>query len=686
MAGAFLHDERVRDAVALTALTPTAAGMPVANLRDPQPRLRARFTGGAASVLVDFGTATPVDAVALVSTNLGANATARWRLGPLEALVEAAPLIALDFMAATPPVMSAWTNTRGGAGTGEATFLNSVGDLVVAGGAEWRISHDPISLARLGLLAEPGRTNRLRNPRGENAVPGNPGTPPTNWAIGGANGIAAQIAGTGTENGMPYVAVRFTGTVSSGIGSGYVWFETTNFVVGVNGDALTHTYFAKLEAVVAGGIAAHQAWMAELTSGGAIVRQGSLNQAVPSTDRLSAQRAVQPMTLSGGGSVANVRPFAAFDFNAGTHDVTVRIALPQVETGLYPTMPILPAAGTPASTARGQDGGVLAVAIAGPVTLQVEQNTIGTASSGFVGSIGLDNGGNTELVQVRVVATSSTALNMFYRVIRASVIQLQPAAANRNINTVVRGAIAAASNDMAIAEGGTLFGSTAAAIMPTLTRLVIIGGDRQVFCRAIRVYAARLTNGQVTALSGTGSSIDTAALAHDTGTVPANTGDEANGNVVLLRSGTATARYLLVDVADATLPAIDIGILAAGPLWRLARGMAYGVREGRMILDQRDRNPLTGAEFVVPALANPRFAGFTLPALSRAEATDAHRDLVRRLGAARDALWIPETGDTRVETNRRAIWGAVNQPGEEAAAVRGSFPLLSRAFRIVERL
>jgi hypothetical protein len=174
--------------------------------------------------------------------------------------------------------------------------------------------------------------------------------------------------------------------------------------------------------------------------------------------------------------------------------------------------------------------------------------------------------------------------------------------------------------------------------------------------------------------------------AHDTGILPAHTGDETNGNVVLIRSGTATARYLLVDVADASLATIDIGLLVAGSLWRLGRGVAYGVREERLILDQRDRNPLTGAEFVVPALANPRFAAFTLPALSRAEATDAHRDLVRRLGAARDALWIPETGDTRAETNRRAIWGAVNQPGEEAAAARGSFPLLSRAFRIVERL
>jgi hypothetical protein len=90
--------------------------------------------------------------------------------------------------------------------------------------------------------------------------------------------------------------------------------------------------------------------------------------------------------------------------------------------------------------------------------------------------------------------------------------------------------------------------------------------------------------------------------------------------------------------------------------------MAYGVREGRLILEQRDRNPLTGAEFVVPALANSRFAAFTLPALSRAEATEAHRDLVRRIGAARDALWIPETGDSRTETKLRPFCPWREQP------------------------
>jgi hypothetical protein len=502
-------------------------------------------------------------------------------------------------------------------------------------------------------------------------------------AGGGTNGIAAQIAGT--ENGMPFVAVRFTGTVPSGTGSGYVWFEVSTAIVGVNGDTFAHSYFAKLEAVAAGGIATHQAWIAELTTTATVVRQGFENQTVPGTGRLAAKRALQVMTLSGGATVARIRPFAAFNVNAGTHDVTIRLALPQVELGAFPTMPILPAAGTPAAATRAVDGGSLTVALGGAVTLHAEQVTTATAATGFVGHVSLNNGSNVDSIPVRVTGASMSSVSLAHRIVRSNATQFQQTVA-RVTGVVTRGTIAAATTDAAVAENGTLLGSSASVLMPPLNRLNITGGERVVFYRAIRVYAARLTNGQVIALSATGSSIDTTAIAHDSGAVPASTGDEANGNVVLLRSGTATARYLLVDVADASLSAIAIGILAAGPLWRLARGMAYGVREGRVVLDQRDRNPVTGAEFVVPALANPRFAAFTLPALSRAEATEAHRDLVRRLGAARDALWIPETGDTRAETNRRAIWGAVNQPGEEAATARGSFPLLNRAFRIVERL
>jgi hypothetical protein len=88
----------------------------------------------------------------------------------------------------------------------------------------------------------------------------------------------------------------------------------------------------------------------------------------------------------------------------------------------------------------------------------------------------------------------------------------------------------------------------------------------------------------------------------------------------------------------------------------------------------------------VPAIVNPRMAAFTLPALSVAEARNQHRDLLRRLGAAADALWIAELGDSLAERNCRAIWGAVNAPGEEASASRDSYPFAVRAVRMVERV
>jgi hypothetical protein len=38
------------------------------------------------------------------------------------------------------------------------------------------------------------------------------------------------------------------------------------------------------------------------------------------------------------------------------------------------------------------------------------------------------------------------------------------------------------------------------------------------------------------------------------------------------------------------------------------------------------------------------------------------------------------------ERNRRAIWGAMNASGEDAAVSRDSLPLASREFREVERV
>ena len=171
----------------------------------------------------------------------------------------------------------------------------------------------------------------------------------------------------------------------------------------------------------------------------------------------------------------------------------------------------------------------------------------------------------------------------------------------------------------------------------------------------------------------------------DTGVVDAATDADAGGNEALITAA-ATGRYLQVDVNAPGALTVDIGRLVAGPLWRLAHGPAYGLQEGRAILDRRDRNALTGAEFAVPALANPRVGRFTLPLLSAAEVRGDHRRMLRALGAAGEALWLPEVGLAQVEMNARAVWGAVAVPGEDGAATRDSPVGWSRTFRVVERV
>ena len=88
----------------------------------------------------------------------------------------------------------------------------------------------------------------------------------------------------------------------------------------------------------------------------------------------------------------------------------------------------------------------------------------------------------------------------------------------------------------------------------------------------------------------------------------------------------------------------------------------------------------------MPALANPRITRFTLPLLTNAEIRTKHRTMMAAIGAAGDALWIPDTGLTLSELNVRSLWGAIAASGDEATAVRDHPATTSRSFRIVERL
>lgn len=214
--------------------------------------------------------------------------------------------------------------------------------------------------------------------------------------------------------------------------------------------------------------------------------------------------------------------------------------------------------------------------------------------------------------------------------------------------------------------------------------LIDLGGTRSVDCVAFistTVGASAIVRVRVSTTDITGAAGD----AWDSGILAASTGEEANGNVVVVRSaGTVSGRYVLAELADGALTTVDVGCVAVGALWRMTRAQAYGYSEGRVIADARDVNPLTRAEFPAPALMNPRFSAFQVAVMPSADANTG-REMRRRLGGVGDALWIPDLGLTQAEMNNRSIWGGVYAPGADAAHVRPVFPGWTAAWRLIER-
>lgn len=172
----------------------------------------------------------------------------------------------------------------------------------------------------------------------------------------------------------------------------------------------------------------------------------------------------------------------------------------------------------------------------------------------------------------------------------------------------------------------------------------------------------------------------------DTGAIDPETDDASNGNVVLVNATSAAGRYLFIELEDADAGLIDIGRIVAGPLWRPTYAPSYGMREGRMILDRRDRNPFTAVEFPVAAVVNPRQALFDLPYIARTEAVSEWRTMLDTLGATGDVLWIPEDTLSQAELNRRSIWGGANAPGESSLLQRAGFLHHTRSFALTERV
>lgn len=239
-----------------------------------------------------------------------------------------------------------------------ATYFDSAGVLQTAASGVARAhanqDYSPATLAARGFLIEEARTNSIRNPRAEGAVAGSPGTSPTNWEIDTtSSGIIRQIVGVGTESGIPYIDVRYSGT-AAGITARTIGTELANGVSASSGQ----TWCGSFPVRRVGGSMSNITLTINLleTNGvGGVVNNVS-SSFTPTAANLATQRNAYVVTLTGGGTVTNVQPKLRLAFpDLSTIDITLRIGAPQLEQGASATSVTLPPVGVPAATTRDAD-------------------------------------------------------------------------------------------------------------------------------------------------------------------------------------------------------------------------------------------------------------------------------------------------------------------------------------------
>lgn len=183
-----------------------------------------------------------------------------------------------------------------------------------------------------GLLIEPESTNQIRNGSGTGAVVGTPGTLPTNWSTAG--GLTEEIVATGTESGVSYVDIKFSGTATSTFAA--IYFEPNDIISASDGETWTCSAFLKtIDATANYNSIRFRTY--NYDSAPSFVGSQTGSDLTLTTD---LQRYESTWTLSGA-TIAYSRPSIVFLLtNGNTYDFTVRIGWAQYEESPIATSPM----------------------------------------------------------------------------------------------------------------------------------------------------------------------------------------------------------------------------------------------------------------------------------------------------------------------------------------------------------
>lgn len=386
-----------------------------------------------------------------------------------------------------------------------ATYYDANGVLRTAASGVPRIDYDPVTGECKGLLVEEARTNSIPNNTMQGVAAGVPGTGPTGWQVAPtANGITREIVGSGTEAGISYLDIKFSGTPTTTLNAAVVFAPPTAISVSA-GQTWTGTAFVRL---VAGSLTNTSPTFSLLETdvGGAGVGENGVSIS-PTAAALALQRYALTTTVDAAGA-AYLQPRIRIGYTAGAPvDLTLRIGMPQLELGAFAAsvIPTTSAAATRAADAASMVGTNFSEWF-NPLEgmLYAEASSAGSDSADEI--LAICDGTNSNRIVLRrdgantraaalVVTSGTTVANL-----TGSVGQYLP-------NTAGKLAVAYAADNFAFSfNGAAVLTDTAGALPVGVTMLRIgAGGDGNLLLnghiRRIAYYPKRLANAELQALT-----------------------------------------------------------------------------------------------------------------------------------------------------------------------------------------
>jgi hypothetical protein len=286
---------------------------------------RLKYSGGEVDTSSDSGVTVSLPFVAL--TPLATNA----QQGTAPIYIQASNLVprtqTFSFLTGVP---SGWTYSR----ASNATYFNSSGVLTIASADVARVDYDPSGLSLRGLALEPSRTNWVRNNIASATVAGTPGTLPTTWSGGTTSSVTRQIVGTGTEDGIEYIDIRWAG--NGGESAFELVLDGGTHASAANGQVWVGSVFLKLVAGSFTGLGAIGPRVYEFPG----VSQTTVDiRSVVTGAALRTQRVTVSRTNINAGTTFEQMRFV-INPSATAWDFTLRFGLPQLELGNVITSPI----------------------------------------------------------------------------------------------------------------------------------------------------------------------------------------------------------------------------------------------------------------------------------------------------------------------------------------------------------